>query len=88
MRDAFHAQTKARGLDVPTLASGGGHDAAAFADAGWQSAMVFLRNWNGSHTPDEGMDPKDLAEAVRCIAATLTENPMFISPSNVEATPT
>ena len=87
MRDALHAQAKARGLDVPTLASGGGHDAAAFADAGWQSAMVFLRNWNGSHTPEEGMDPKDLAEAVRCIAATLTENPMFAIPSNVEATP-
>jgi N-carbamoyl-L-amino-acid hydrolase len=49
------------------MLSGGGHDAAAFAQAGWDSVMVFLRNWNGSHNPDEGMDPADLAAAVEAL---------------------
>ncbi|RWR07244.1 hydantoinase/carbamoylase family amidase [Paenirhodobacter populi] len=51
------------------MLSGGGHDAAAFAQAGWDSVMVFLRNWDGSHNPAEGMDPADLAEAVRALKA-------------------
>ena len=51
------------------MLSGGGHDAAAFAQAGWDSVMVFLRNWDGSHNPKEGMDPKDLATAVRALHA-------------------
>jgi N-carbamoyl-L-amino-acid hydrolase len=49
------------------MLSGGGHDAAAFAQAGWESVMVFLRNWNGSHNPDEGMDPADLVAAVKAL---------------------
>jgi beta-ureidopropionase / N-carbamoyl-L-amino-acid hydrolase len=52
------------------MLSGGGHDAAAFAQAGWQSVMVFLRNWDGSHNPAEGMDPADLVEAVTALKAT------------------
>lgn len=54
--------------DTPRrMLSGGGHDAAAFAQAGWDSVMVFLRNWNGSHNPDEGMDPADLVAAVKAL---------------------
>lgn len=53
-----------------TMLSGGGHDAAAFAQAGWESVMVFLRNWNGSHNPDEAMDPADLALAVEALFET------------------
>jgi N-carbamoyl-L-amino-acid hydrolase len=49
------------------MLSGGGHDAAAFAQAGWGSVMVFLRNWNGSHNPDEAMDPADLVAAVKAL---------------------
>lgn len=47
--------------------SGGGHDAAAFAANGWHAGMIFIRNWNGSHNPDEGMNPEDLADAVRVV---------------------
>lgn len=54
------------------MLSGGGHDAAAFAAAGWDSTMIFLRNWNGSHCPEEGMDPADLAEAVRVLHGAIT----------------
>jgi len=49
------------------MLSGGGHDAAAFAQAGWESVMVFLRNWNGSHNPEEAMDPADLVVAVKAL---------------------
>jgi beta-ureidopropionase / N-carbamoyl-L-amino-acid hydrolase len=52
------------------MLSGGGHDAAAFASAGWDAAMLFLRNWNGSHNPDEAMREADLALAVRTLVAT------------------
>jgi N-carbamoyl-L-amino-acid hydrolase len=52
------------------MLSGGGHDAAAFAQAGWESVMVFLRNWNGSHNPDEAMSPADLVQAVRVLHRT------------------
>ncbi|MBK0328119.1 hydantoinase/carbamoylase family amidase [Rhodobacteraceae bacterium F11138] len=51
------------------MLSGGGHDAAAFAVAGWDSAMIFIRNWNGSHCPEEGMDASDLERAVGAVYA-------------------
>lgn len=49
------------------MLSGGGHDAAAFGAAGWDSVMVFIRNWNGSHCPEEAMDEADLARAVAAV---------------------
>jgi N-carbamoyl-L-amino-acid hydrolase len=49
------------------MLSGGGHDAAAFAAAGWDSVMVFIRNWGGSHCPEEGMDPSDLAAGTEAV---------------------
>jgi N-carbamoyl-L-amino-acid hydrolase len=63
----------ARGLGFAprTMLSGGGHDAAAFAQAGWEAAMIFLRNANGSHNPDEAMDLRDLAAAVGVLRAAL-----------------
>ena len=57
------------------MLSGGGHDAAAFAAAGWDSTMVFLRNWNGSHNPDEAMDEADLVRAVEALVAAFAGNP-------------
>jgi N-carbamoyl-L-amino-acid hydrolase len=50
-----------RGLGQPDepMASGAGHDAAVFANAGVPSAMIFVRNQNGSHNPHEAMDMED-----------------------------
>lgn len=56
------------------MLSGGGHDAAAFAAAGWDSVMVFIRNWDGSHCPEEGMDPTDLCHAVEAVFTALSGN--------------
>lgn len=47
------------GLEPTTMASGGGHDAAVFANAGVPTAMVFVRNQNGSHNPNEAMEIED-----------------------------
>lgn len=45
------------------MASGAGHDAAAFAQAGIPSGMIFVRNQNGSHNPHEAMRMEDFAAA-------------------------
>jgi N-carbamoyl-L-amino-acid hydrolase len=43
-------------IDIP---SGAGHDAAIFANQGIPAGMIFIRNDNGSHNPDEKMDLDD-----------------------------
>ncbi|MDB5473254.1 MAG: Zn-dependent hydrolase [Devosia sp.] len=48
------------GVVSHSMASGGGHDAAVFANAGVPSGMIFVRNQNGSHNPAEAMDIDDL----------------------------
>jgi N-carbamoyl-L-amino-acid hydrolase len=55
----------ASALGIPHLAmaSGGGHDAAAFAQAGIPAGMLFVRNQNGSHNPDEAMRREDFDQA-------------------------
>lgn len=47
------------GLPVESLPSGAGHDAAIFANAGIPSGMIFVRNANGSHNPQEAMELAD-----------------------------
>ncbi len=51
-------------LDIP---SGASHDAAAFAAAGVPTAMIFVRNANGSHNPDEDMALPDFMRAVELL---------------------
>ncbi|MBV8457492.1 MAG: hydantoinase/carbamoylase family amidase [Acetobacteraceae bacterium] len=53
----------AESLRVPyrVMPSGGGHDAAAFAQAGVPAGMLFVRNQNGSHNPHEAMRTEDFA---------------------------
>ena len=53
---------EALGVDYLTMASGGGHDAGAFAQHGVPTCMLFVRNQNGSHNPDEAMRMADFAE--------------------------
>ena len=58
-----------REIDAPQLACGAGHDAAVFAKEGIPTGMVFIRNQNGSHNPDEAMDIADFAVACDLISA-------------------
>lgn len=57
-------------LAIPTLtmASGGGHDAQDFAEAGIPAAMIFVRNDKGSHNPDEAMEIDDFMQGTRLLA--------------------
>jgi N-carbamoyl-L-amino-acid hydrolase len=56
------------GIAHKIMASGGGHDAAAFAQAGIPAGMVFVRNQNGSHNPREAMRIEDFAAATAVVA--------------------
>ena len=63
-------------LDQPfEMASGAGHDAAVFARQGIPTAMVFVRNENGSHNPDEAMSPDDFAVGARTLMGLLMDFP-------------
>ena len=48
-------------IEFVSMPSGGGHDAASFAQAGVPSCMLFVRNQNGSHNPHEAMRMEDFA---------------------------
>jgi beta-ureidopropionase / N-carbamoyl-L-amino-acid hydrolase len=58
-------------LGIPTmpLASPASHDTATLTVAGVPSAMLFVRNANGSHNPREAMEIDDFLQA----AAVLTQ---------------
>ncbi|MCW5684124.1 MAG: hydantoinase/carbamoylase family amidase [Pseudolabrys sp.] len=58
-------------LGYPTelIPSGAGHDAAVFANAGVPSGMIFVRNRNGSHNPDEAMALDDFMRGVELMYA-------------------
>jgi N-carbamoyl-L-amino-acid hydrolase len=64
-----------RGLDLPDepMASGAGHDAAVFANAGVPSAMIFVRNEHGSHNPREAMDMEDFVHGAKVLRMALIE---------------
>jgi N-carbamoyl-L-amino-acid hydrolase len=48
---------------MPTV----GHDAAMFVRAGIPSAVILVRNANGSHNSDEALDREDFARGVRVL---------------------
>jgi N-carbamoyl-L-amino-acid hydrolase len=58
------------------MASGAGHDAAVFAKVGVPSAMIFVRNENGSHNPQEAMALEDFAVGARALLALLRNFPL------------
>ncbi len=58
------------------MPSGAGHDAAVFAKVGVPSAMIFVRNENGSHNADEAMALEDFAVGTRALLGLLTNFPL------------
>jgi beta-ureidopropionase / N-carbamoyl-L-amino-acid hydrolase len=52
----------ALGIATMPLASPASHDTATFTVAGVPSAMLFVRNANGSHNPREAMEIDDFLE--------------------------
>lgn len=55
------------GLPTETIPSGAGHDAAIFSNAGIPTGMIFVRNENGSHNPDEAMDIDDFMKGTEIL---------------------
>ena len=65
-------------LDRPfEMASGAGHDAAVFSKLGIPTGMIFVRNDNGSHNPDEAMALEDFAVATRALIGLLSNFPVL-----------
>lgn len=58
----------ALGLRSMPLPSGAGHDAQDFAAAAIPTAMIFVRNDNGSHNPDEAMGMEDFTLGTQLLA--------------------
>ena len=56
------------GIPARVMASGAGHDAVDFANAGVPSAMVFVRNEHGSHNPAEAMALEDFCLGTQLLA--------------------
>lgn len=61
------------GLPNEEMPSGAGHDAAVFANAGIPSAMIFVRNENGSHNPHEKMEIADFLAAVSVMRSAIED---------------
>lgn len=59
------------GIDFDRMVSPASHDAAAFAQAGVPIGMIFVRNRNGSHNPDEHMDIDDFLAGTAVLAGWL-----------------
>lgn len=71
LRALLMRAAEAARVPVREMASGAGHDCATFAGIGVPSAMLFLRNANGSHNPDEALDMADLGAALAVLAPTV-----------------
>ena len=61
------------GLPALSMPSGAGHDAATFVAAGIPSAMIFIRNQNGSHNPHEAMRMEDFDRAAALLSLLLLD---------------
>lgn len=61
------------GLATELIASGAGHDAQVFANGGVPSGMIFVRNANGSHNPNESMDIDDFLSSVDLLYTAVAE---------------
>ena len=69
LQDGLSAAAQAIGVPTIPISSGGGHDCATFANLGIASAMLFVRNENGSHNPNEHMDFKDFSMACNVLTS-------------------
>jgi N-carbamoyl-L-amino-acid hydrolase len=69
LQDGLSAAAQAIGVATIPIPSGGGHDCATFANLGIASAMLFVRNENGSHNPNEHMDFQDFSMACNVLTS-------------------
>lgn len=79
--EGLKAAMRGAGQEPFVMASGGGHDAAVFAAAGVPAGMVFVRNQNGSHNPDEAMELDDFLRATDIVYEFLMGPPIPAGPA-------
>lgn len=72
LQDMMAEAAKKAGVPYRVMASGAGHDAATFALEGIPTAMLFIRNQNGSHNPDEAMEMADFDQALAVLVHMLS----------------
>lgn len=72
LQDMMAEAAKQAGVPYRIMASGAGHDAATFALEGIPTAMLFIRNQNGSHNPDEAMNMADFDKALAVLVRMLS----------------
>jgi beta-ureidopropionase / N-carbamoyl-L-amino-acid hydrolase len=63
------------GIPVGELPSGPGHDATTFCQHGVPTAMIFIRNQNGSHNPHESMEIADFMLGANLLFHAIGEEP-------------
>ena len=73
--DHFASLAATAGVEAPRMACGAGHDAAVFAGMGVPTAMLLVRNANGSHNPHEAMAMDDFATTARVLSAFCLDPP-------------
>ena len=73
--EAMRAACVAEGVPDVAMPCGAGHDAAVFAQMNIPTGMLFVRNENGSHNPNEKMDMGDFAVAARILMRICMEPP-------------
>ncbi len=73
LQEMLHAAAKRIGIEARTMASGAGHDASVFSLHGVPSAMLFIRNTDGSHNPDEAMALADFNAALAVLVEMLSQ---------------
>ncbi|WP_433850722.1 hydantoinase/carbamoylase family amidase [Brucella pseudogrignonensis] len=74
IRDGLVQTAKSLEIEFMHLGSPASHDAAAFAAAGVPMAMIFVRNENGSHNPNEWMEMDDFIEGCILLTAYIRDN--------------
>jgi N-carbamoyl-L-amino-acid hydrolase len=67
------------GISTIPLASPASHDTATFTVAGVPSAMLFVRNANGSHNPREAMDIDDFLQGAAILTLWLAAEAEAVS---------
>ena len=76
MDDRLRAGLRAQLRQPYEMPSGAGHDAAVFAKMGIPTGMIFVRNENGSHNPDEAMALEDFATGAQALLGLLMDFPV------------
>lgn len=71
LRQILRDAATSEGVPAMEMASGAGHDCATFAQLDIPSAMLFLRNRNGSHNPDEAMEIEDFGAGLQVLVKAL-----------------